>query len=160
MAFESSRSISPRRKSGGLAGFAGSFIGDAGGLIGGLMGAEYLGKTIEGYDTSGTSYMGWAYNNVPKLLLYLILKSVATGMRTEGLGKGATTGLYISMPTSIVLDTYSRFVGGKLLNMNPNDQKELDMLQNKISTVVQDNANIRIQLNSALQRLEQIRSTS
>jgi len=138
--------------------YGGSFVGEAGGFIGGLIGLQYLGTSIE-KSVTDTSMLGgflkWAANNIPKVILYTILKRYVDHIETEGPFKGLMKGLYIAMPTSIVLDTYSRIVGNSLIcpTANLSEQDKLNNLQNDILNANQENIILKAHLNSGLKRL-------
>lgn len=117
--------------------YGGTFAGEAIGLIGGLVGVQFLGEAIEKSVTSNTStsslsvIIGWFMNNLPKVVIYTAMKRYVGYVElNEGLENGVVVGIHKAMPASIVLDTVRRLTGTKILNMN---QQKLPGLQRLIN---------------------------
>jgi len=143
------------------------FVEQSFGVVGGLYLSQLVGNTIEKQLSSTASLpeaVGWLANNGSKLVMHFLFKGLTKTMMLKNTSSiGLVQGIYLSIPASIFLDTYTRATGKKFLNMTErltsvNEQKELDNLQTNMSKAIQDNAAIRTQLNSALQRLEQARN--
>lgn len=136
----------------------GNFAGEGLGLIGGLYLAQYVGNYIEKSVTPQASTFGdfisWTLNNFPKVVAYYLADRYVGYYEERGLIGGAMFGAKISLPTSIMLDTYYRLAHKKLLNMTQSNET---VIKEKLS---QENNVLRIRLQTVLNRLSERLSES
>lgn len=135
---------------------------EGGAVIGGLLGAGFVGKQVENIVKPGVlptspmldkalSYLG---NNGTKILLYLMLRGKSVGGYGKDIGKGVLG--------SVVLDTLMRsgnnFAPGTTFKLFGYDIMSADgvqtpQMQANLQKVLQENSALRQQLNGALQKL-------
>lgn len=112
----------------------GQFFGESVGIVGGLIGVEYLRTKLENKVVTQSSTLPglqrWVINNGPKLAAYYMLRRYTRYMN-DSLMSGMMSGIEKSLPASVILDSYNRITGKRLLQ----DQQWVPLTEQQIQNI-------------------------